>query len=34
MSARKACDATVVRGLTDDEQTQDAIAELVTSIFV
>lgn len=34
MSTRKACDATVVRGLTDDQQTQEAIAELVSSIFV
>ncbi len=33
MPARKACEATVVRGLTDDEQTQEAIAELVSSIF-
>jgi len=33
MGARKACDATVVRGLTDDPQTQEAIGELVSSIF-
>jgi len=33
MSPRKACEATVVRGLTDDPQTQEAIAELVSSIF-
>jgi nitric oxide reductase NorQ protein len=33
MAPRKACEATVVRGLTDDDQTQEAIAELVSSIF-
>jgi len=30
---RRACEATVVRALTDDAQTQEAIAELVGSIF-
>jgi len=33
MPARKACSSTVVRGLTDDAQTQEAIAEVVSSIF-
>jgi nitric oxide reductase NorQ protein len=33
MPARKACQSTVVLGLTDDAQTQEAIAELVASIF-
>lgn len=33
MPARKACRSTVVLGLTDDAQTQEAIAELVASIF-
>jgi nitric oxide reductase NorQ protein len=33
MNARRACEATVVRGLTDDVQTQEAIGELVSSIF-
>jgi nitric oxide reductase NorQ protein len=33
MAPRRACQATVVRGLTDDAQTQEAIAELVSSIF-
>jgi len=33
LSARRACEATMVRGLTDDRQTQSAIAELVSSIF-
>lgn len=33
MAPRRACEATVVRGLTDDDQTQEAIAELVSSIF-
>jgi len=34
MSAHRACDATVVRALSDDRQTQAAIAELVRAIFV
>jgi len=33
MPPRLACEATVVRGLTDDAQTQEAIAELVSAIF-
>ncbi len=33
LSARKACDATVVRGLSDDPQTQAAITEVVRAIF-
>jgi nitric oxide reductase NorQ protein len=33
LSPRQACQATVVRGLTDDPQTQEAVAELVASIF-
>ncbi len=33
LSPHDACDATVVRGLTDDRQTQQAIAELTRSIF-
>ena len=33
MAPRKACGATVVRGLSDDPQTQEAIAELVAAIF-
>ncbi len=33
LSARRACEATMIRGLTDDRQTQGAIAELVSSIF-
>ena len=33
LPARRACQATVARGLTDDPQTQEAIAELVASIF-
>ena len=33
LSTHKACEATVVRGLTDDATTQEAIAELVSSIF-
>ncbi|HYC56467.1 MAG TPA: CbbQ/NirQ/NorQ/GpvN family protein [Candidatus Binatia bacterium] len=33
MSARRACEATAVRALSDDRQTQAAIAELVTAIF-
>jgi len=33
LAPRQACDATVVRGLTDDPQTQEAVAELVASIF-
>jgi nitric oxide reductase NorQ protein len=34
LEPRRACRATVVRGLSDDRQTQSAIAELVDSIFV
>ncbi len=33
MTPRQACDVTAVRGLSDDPQTQEAIAELVTAIF-
>jgi nitric oxide reductase NorQ protein len=33
VSTRQACDATVVRALTDDRQTQEAIAEVADSIF-
>jgi len=33
LTPRQACGATVVRGLTDDAQTQEAVAELVASIF-
>jgi nitric oxide reductase NorQ protein len=33
LSPRQSCQATVVRGLTDDPQTQEAVAELVASIF-
>jgi nitric oxide reductase NorQ protein len=33
LTPRRACEATVVRALTDDAQTQEAIAELVGSIF-
>ena len=33
LGARQACDATIVRGLTDDPQTQEAVSELVASIF-
>jgi nitric oxide reductase NorQ protein len=33
LEPRRACRATVVRGLSDDPQTQAAIAELVDSIF-
>ena len=33
LSARQACEATVVRALTDDLQTQEAIEELANSIF-
>jgi nitric oxide reductase NorQ protein len=33
LTARQACDATVVRALTDDVQTQEAIEELANSIF-
>jgi nitric oxide reductase NorQ protein len=33
MSARRACEATAVQGLSDDRATQTAIAELVASIF-
>ena len=33
MSHRRACETTVVRGLSDDAQTQAAIAELAYSIF-
>ena len=33
MSPRRACEATAVRALTDDRQTQAAIAELVRAIF-
>ena len=33
LSPRQSCQATVVRGLTDDAQTQEAVAELVASIF-
>lgn len=33
LAPRQACEATVVRGLTDDPQTQEAVAELVASIF-
>jgi hypothetical protein len=34
MSPHRACEATVVRALSDDRQTQAAIAELVSAIFV
>ena len=33
LAPRQACGATVVRGLTDDPQTQEAVSELVASIF-
>jgi nitric oxide reductase NorQ protein len=33
LSPRKACEATVVRGLSDDPQTQAAISEVVRAIF-
>ncbi len=33
LSPRRACEATIIRGLTDDFQTQAAIAELTYSIF-
>ncbi len=33
LSPRRACEATMVRGLTDDPQTQAAISELVTALF-
>lgn len=33
MTERRACEATVVRALSDDRQTQAAIAELVSAIF-
>lgn len=33
LTPRRACEATVVRALSDDRQTQEAIAELATSIF-
>ena len=33
LSPRKACEATVVRGLSDDSQTQAAITEVVRAIF-
>ena len=33
LSPRKACEATVVRGLSDDPQTQGAITEVVRAIF-
>ena len=33
MTPRRAAEATIVRGLSDDAQTQEAISELVSSIF-
>ncbi|MFQ5477146.1 MAG: CbbQ/NirQ/NorQ/GpvN family protein [Candidatus Binatia bacterium] len=33
LSSRRACEATIIRALTDDAATQDAIAELAFSIF-
>ena len=33
LGRRRACEATMVRSLTDDAETQEAIAELVASIF-